>query len=1096
MSTKTTFKRIALVTVAALGFSVIGAVPSFAGTKAAAIGYVKSISLAKTSATTSGINNEVVVTATDTYTGQLADANDDRYAVYIGALISTPSNGNTTVTAANGTLVTCTVVACTQTALNNTMTIKQVATGVLAADATGTNLWKFTPAVAGTYVLRVWHDATGAALTGDGIYTVGETYQDLTITVGTANAALSDFELSNSTTASVNGSLTGVRVSSVSATVIRPSGRVGVHGAFQPRFLLTRNGGASASDAGASNATLSANLNYTVTNPAGTALTLVSTIGSTTATTEQFVAGSATAIALGTDNTLAVAQSSSTHVAGNQMGSFVFFPTATAGTYTITVWHDQNRDDLQSPGEAVVQSTVTVVADALPSIVMTVTGNTTPALSANGGQGQVLKICLLNGTAAATLGASEVLTVSGDANTIFDNQSLMTTSGADAGILVVEGTNAATISLTAANFDAKGCAYANVGNTTAGGGTYPLTAVIAGGTGAGATGSVNHSVVDTTTYPVATTSALYGGFGAAITNPNTPSVSGATKGVLGATIAAANGARTATWTIKRSTAQTVAAKMVVGANASKSYTAVVNDTLGAITGWKGSSYGLVATTGTTVTAATAVTFSVAMPSLSSSQTNAATLVVAGRDATGDGASNTTITITNATAAATTTYINAAQDASTASVRAGVASSNKITGTVRDQFGNVLPNISVATAIVGRNAATVVPTLLSDANGQFSYTLADVYTGTLLTTDVVTMTPTGVTTAGVYTINYATYLPASKITLTTPDSANATATGIAGGIKTDIYSEGSLAGAEGGAVDVKAVLTDANGATLPAGIPVTFSVAGTGVAILSTHVTLYTDATGAATTKVYGWTNGDRVVTATAGTVTASGTIYFRQTAAASGVQAEARTIAAKASGNLVTATVTDRFGNPISGISVIATRVGTGTFNGTSSITGVTDSAGVVEFVLTNGTADVTVGFTSSTFAQSYATKGYIDAGVTAILASTAGTTTTAEAGVGASFDAAGVNKVTVVGVTDTATLDASTAAGDAAAEATDAANAATDAANAAAEAADAATAAAQDAADAVAALSTQVAEMIDALKKQITALTNLVIKIQKKVKA
>ena len=75
-------------------------------------------------------------------------------------------------------------------------------------------------------------------------------------------------------------------------------------------------------------------------------------------------------------------------------------------------------------------------------------------------------------------------------------------------------------------------------------------------------------------------------------------------------------------------------------------------------------------------------------------------------------------------------------------------------------------------------------------------------------------------------------------------------------------------------------------------------------------------------------------------------------------------------------------------------------------------------------------------------------------------------------------------------------AAGDAAAEATDAANAATDAANAAAEAADAATAAAQDAADAVAALSTSVTAMVDALRKQITSLTNLVIKIQKKVKA
>jgi hypothetical protein len=79
---------------------------------------------------------------------------------------------------------------------------------------------------------------------------------------------------------------------------------------------------------------------------------------------------------------------------------------------------------------------------------------------------------------------------------------------------------------------------------------------------------------------------------------------------------------------------------------------------------------------------------------------------------------------------------------------------------------------------------------------------------------------------------------------------------------------------------------------------------------------------------------------------------------------------------------------------------------------------------------------------------------------------------------------------------NAATDAANAAAEATDAANAATDAANAAAEAADAATAAAQDAADAVAALSTEVAAMIDSLKKQITALTNLVIKIQKKVKA
>jgi len=85
------------------------------------------------------------------------------------------------------------------------------------------------------------------------------------------------------------------------------------------------------------------------------------------------------------------------------------------------------------------------------------------------------------------------------------------------------------------------------------------------------------------------------------------------------------------------------------------------------------------------------------------------------------------------------------------------------------------------------------------------------------------------------------------------------------------------------------------------------------------------------------------------------------------------------------------------------------------------------------------------------------------------------------------------VAVGNAAGVDAAT---DAANEATDAANAATDAALAAADAADAATAAAQDASDAVAALSASVSKLISSLRAQITSLTNLVIKIQKKVKA
>ena len=89
------------------------------------------------------------------------------------------------------------------------------------------------------------------------------------------------------------------------------------------------------------------------------------------------------------------------------------------------------------------------------------------------------------------------------------------------------------------------------------------------------------------------------------------------------------------------------------------------------------------------------------------------------------------------------------------------------------------------------------------------------------------------------------------------------------------------------------------------------------------------------------------------------------------------------------------------------------------------------------------------------------------------------------------------IAITDSWRVDSAraTAGANSASDAKDAADAATDAANVAAEAADAATAAAAAAADAVAALATQVATYISNLRKQITALTNLVVKIQKKVR-
>jgi len=205
----------------------------------------------------------------------------------------------------------------------------------------------------------------------------------------------------------------------------------------------------------------------------------------------------------------------------------------------------------------------------------------------------------------------------------------------------------------------------------------------------------------------------------------------------------------------------------------------------------------------------------------------------------------------------------------------------------------------------------------------------------------------------------------------------------------------------------------------------------------------------------------------------------------------------------------DRFGNTIAGVPLKATRTaGAGSFAGSSSATGTTDANGENEFIITGGDATVKVTFNdtnASTYGQSDALKGLKDGttSTSTFTAYTAGTTLVAEEGVGASYDAAGVNSVTVDVKTTDAAATAAEAATDAALEAIDAANAATDAANLAAEAADAATVAAEEARDAaeaataaVEALAAQVSEMIADLKTQLTALANTVAKIAKKVKA
>ena len=427
------------------------------------------------------------------------------------------------------------------------------------------------------------------------------------------------------------------------------------------------------------------------------------------------------------------------------------------------------------------------------------------------------------------------------------------------------------------------------------------------------------------------------------------------------------------------------------------------------------------------------------------------------------------------------------------INTATGSTVTVSANVTDQFGNAWQYAAVAVTVSGRN--TKSSNLVTDALGNVTYTYTDA--GTSGTSDTISFA--GPTTVS-RTVTYGTYTPAT-LTLT---GGNTTA-GVTAALPT-IRDINAGDGVEATTYGFTATVKDANGALLT-GVPVTFSISGTtGAAITTTTQTVNTGLAGTATAQVYGWVAGTYTVTAKSGTVSGTGTITFGQTG-----KGEERTISAKSSGPIVTATVVDRFGNPVPGVTVYATKTGTGYFGaGVTKTSGVTGSDGTAEFVIAGGSADVTVSTIDyAAVAGSYgsgqtsAPKGYLgnartaaELAALAFTATTPGTSLADAIAVGSSFDAAGVASATVTGVGDTSAADNGQMAADAAAEATDAANAATDAANAAAEAADAATAAAQDAADAVAALSAQVADLISGLKAQLTALTNLVIKIQKKVKA
>jgi trimeric autotransporter adhesin len=741
-----------------------------------------------------------------------------------------------------------------------------------------------------------------------------------------------------------------------------------------------------------------------------------------------------------------------------------------AGTYTVLV-STSNRAAAAGTtyvaGDANASYTFTTGVAPTSATLAAVTGATVTGASAT--NGRLMKLTLNAGAALSSGQTIRLSTNNTDATLAPVNQA----NGAT-------GTYAATLTLDNTNF-VGGVAFFKLADVKA---TASTTVVTASGTGL-LTSLGTLSTASSTTVLLAAASAITINNGVDAVRPGSGHVGG-TNGATAFTDTAATTAASHTYGLTATTASATASVNRM----------VVSDTSGALTGIPGVSYETTASAaaGLSTTALGTVTFTGA---LLDADTFTARIY----------ATNGTTELASIAVTGDTAEVTTAVASPVATLYATHGSSVVATILVSDQFGAAVANSPVTVSVTGRNATTASVALATDATGRASFTLADAGTAATVLTQSVVVFDTVLSAMTNVTVNYGVDR-VSKVVLATPTTLDTAATGIT---YSDIDAS-STAGASATVQTITATVTDVNGAVL-VGVPVTFTTASEGAGIRTTTVTVFTGTAGTAAASVFGWTAGIKTFTATAGAISATGTVHYRQgggtSLAPTNSATEARTISAVRSGNAITVTALDRFGNPVSGVPLWGTRTGNGTFGGGSNTNGQTTGAnGTAEFLFNAGSADsvvtITAGSATATPAPCYAQTGHL-VGMnvcstattqTAYTATTVGTTTTAQTGVGASFAPAGVSSVTVAVPADNSAADAVSAAADAAAEATDAANAATDAANAAAEAADAATAAAQDAADAVAALSTQVTELVSALRKQITSLTNLVIKIQRKVRA
>ena len=445
------------------------------------------------------------------------------------------------------------------------------------------------------------------------------------------------------------------------------------------------------------------------------------------------------------------------------------------------------------------------------------------------------------------------------------------------------------------------------------------------------------------------------------------------------------------------------------------------------------------------------------------------------------------------------------------------SANTAVATVVDHFGapvvgaQLVPSFSVGSEYY--SATRTYAALTTDASGQVSYSWTDA-TAVADDVDAITFTVVGTTVSGTGTITYAAAAPAptalSVFYNANPDATQSFASVATAAPATGIYATGTtpfavkIARNNSKPIDPASsedsLLIRVDGDVEGAKITAT-GTAGVwffgAASLVKTTLSAYADEYGDAYFVVGSTKSGANTVTFTSGAVTKTAAFWTSSALANTRSVILTGPATGAANGDLLVynVSVTDRYGNPMTGATVSITASGDAVLGGGNTIASyTTDSTGTFSFTGTSmKSAGGTGSFKASVTTGSTANDTESSAGLVGA--------TTVDSTVAAGNASATVSVTFAAGTS--ATQAAAEAATDAAAEAIDAANAATDAANLAAEAADAATVAAEearDAADAATAaveeLATQVATLMAALKAQITTLANTVAKIAKKVKA